>query len=94
MDTKAARAREIQDGIRQVLYHQWNPIGISGLPADEYDSYIGGVYRLLACGASIEQLVEHLTAVEREYFSQEPNMEHLLMTAEDLRKIDVSLEGE
>jgi hypothetical protein len=34
-------------------------------PSDEYDSYIGGVYRLLASGASCEQVAEHLAALER-----------------------------
>ena len=31
---------------------------------DEYDSYVGGVYRLLASGASQDQVVEHLRQIE------------------------------
>ena len=49
-----------------MLLHEWDPIGIQDVPEaqDEYDSYVGGVYRLLASGASEEQLVEHLRLIE------------------------------
>src|SRR4026208_1701968 len=54
-DARAKRAAEIQDAIRQILYHDWDPIGVSGLaPEDEYDSYIAPVYRILA-GSRSEQ---------------------------------------
>jgi hypothetical protein len=33
--------------------------------SDEYDSYVGGVYRVLASGASCEQVAEHLAGLER-----------------------------
>ncbi len=50
MPSRKQRAREIQDSIRQVLLHDWDPIGVADEPAaqDEYDAYVGGVYRLLA----------------------------------------------
>jgi hypothetical protein len=41
MDLKAKSAAEIQDSIRQILGHDWNPIGFNdALPEDKYDSYI------------------------------------------------------
>ena len=57
---------DIQDAIRQVLMQDWDPIGIKNTPEcrDEYDSYIGGIYRLLARGATEEQIVEHLDRIE------------------------------
>lgn len=60
------RARQIQEDIRDVLLREWDPIGIVDVPEaqDEYDSYVGGVYRLLASGASQDQLVEHLRQIE------------------------------
>jgi len=60
------RAREIQENIRDVLLREWDPIGIIDVPEaeDEYDGYVGGVYRLLASGASQDQLVEHLRQIE------------------------------
>src|SRR5215207_9520069 len=42
------------------------PQALAGRSAlDEYDSYVGGVYRLLASGASCEQVAEHLAELER-----------------------------
>jgi len=35
-ESKEKRAAEIQDSIRHILYHDWNPIGVSGsAPEDE-----------------------------------------------------------
>ena len=61
-DPRQSRARQIQDAIRSVLYRYWDPIG-GFVPRDEYDRYIGGVYRLLVTGASDELLIEHLEQV-------------------------------
>jgi len=38
--SREQRAAEIQDSIRQVLFRDWDPIGVSDNPklADEYDS--------------------------------------------------------
>lgn len=43
-----------------------DPIGISDVPeaADEYDSYIGGVYDLLEQGASEERIRAYLRKIE------------------------------
>lgn len=68
MDPREERAREIQESIRHILLHDWDPIGVADEPQaqDEYDSYIGGVYRLLASGASTTQVAEHLARVEHD----------------------------
>ena len=57
---------EIQNRIRPVLMADWDPIGVSEIPeaADEYDSYIGGIYVLLRDGASDDQIAQHLTEIE------------------------------
>ena len=59
------RARQIQESIRQVLLHDWDPIGVRDVPEaqDEYDSYVGGVYRLLASGASEQQVADHVSHI-------------------------------
>ena len=43
-----------------------DPIGVSDVPEaqDEYDSYVGGVYCLLASGASEDEIIEHLYRIE------------------------------
>ncbi len=60
------QARQIQEEIRRVLMECWDPIGVQGIPeaADEYDSYVGGVYRLLASHATAEEIAKHLWDIE------------------------------
>jgi hypothetical protein len=47
----------------------WDPIGVSDVPeaADEYDRYLGGVYRLLECHATDEAIASHLRKIEVEW---------------------------
>ena len=56
------RAREIQDQIRSILLTDWVPIGVAEIPeaVDEYDAYIGGIYRLLYSHASVDEVARHL----------------------------------
>ena len=51
-----------------VLFRDWDPIGVSdmGAPSDEYDSYVGGVYRLVTGGADPNELSRHLLRIETE----------------------------
>ena len=66
MDDRERRGREIQGRIGTILYEDWDPLGLRGVaPSDEYDTYIGGVYRLLASAASCEKVAEHLAELER-----------------------------
>ena len=60
------RSKRIQENIRQVLLHDWDPIGVQDAPEaqDEYDGYVGGVYRLLTSGASEKQVIDHLWHIE------------------------------
>jgi len=95
MDKRERRAAEIQAAIHDVLLHDWDPIGVADeeQAQDEYDSFIGGVYRLLASGASPEQVAEHLSTVEREDMGWEVPASALLPVARKLCEIDVSLES-
>jgi hypothetical protein len=60
------RIQEIQDKIRRVLMEQWDPIGVNDVPqaADEYDTYIGGIYGLIQRGVSELDISEHLRGLE------------------------------
>lgn len=68
MDARHRRAQEIIRQIATILHDEWDPIGIRDEPAcrDEYDSYVGGVYRLLASGASAVELERHFEKIARE----------------------------
>jgi hypothetical protein len=45
---------------------EWDPIRVKDTPeaADEYDMYIGGVYRLLEQQASEDEILQHLWDIE------------------------------
>jgi hypothetical protein len=60
------RSREVRIQIRRILMAEWDPIGVDGIPeaADEYDSYIGGLYQLLEQGASEPSICAHLRNIE------------------------------
>ena len=98
-DTKQKRAAEIQDSIRQILYHEWDPIGVAVLaPGDEYDSYIGPVYRILAGTRSEQELVEFLFRTARDTIGlgcgtseTEEHFEQLRPIARRLLALDVRL---
>lgn len=87
------RAKEIQDAIRTTLMSDWDPIGIKDEPAcaDEYDRYVGGVYRLLASGATPEQIAHHLVQIENDMMGLRATPHDRLDVAEKLAAIDVKL---
>jgi hypothetical protein len=59
-------SREVRSQIRAILMAEWDPIGVNDVPeaADEYDSYISGVYELLEHGASEESIRAYLREIE------------------------------
>jgi hypothetical protein len=92
MEKRKKKSIEIQESIRQILFYDWDPIGINDLaPDDEYDSYVGGIYRLLASGASEHQIIEHLHQLEVTKMEVSSNREKLKNVAEKLMKLNVSL---
>ena len=64
---KKKQELRLRAAIGQVLLHDWDPIGIrlNSLAADEYHSYISGVFRLLAGDASEQKITDHLRQLER-----------------------------
>jgi hypothetical protein len=95
-NTRDRRAAEIQDSIRQVLYHEWDPIGVAGsAPEDEYDAYIAPVYRILVGSRSEQELVEFLFRTARDTIGvASDTAEHLELgrpIARRLLELDVRL---
>ena len=65
MDRKSKDAREVQDAIDRILFESWDPIGMNNvLPRDEYESYVGPVYRALSNGADEAKIIAVLTELE------------------------------
>ena len=51
------------EAIRKILISDWDPIGC-GVPDDEYDDYIGGIYSLIQRQVSVDELTLHLDKLE------------------------------
>jgi hypothetical protein len=92
-DSRESRAAKIQDSIRQILYHDWNPIGFDdALHEDEYDSYIAPVYRILVGSRSEQELIEFLFHTERDTIGVPcESAEQLRPLARRLLELDVRL---
>lgn len=90
MDAKTRRARLIQHKIAEVLHRNWDPIGVKDVPEslDEYDAYVGGVYRLLESGATVKEIAVHLVKVETDQLGfQDTQVKMLIPVAKRLLKI-------
>jgi len=94
MDDRRVHAKHITEAIRQVLISQWDPIGVMDdpeWPRDEYDSYIGEIYRYLARGESAELIARHLCFIEDTMMGLGRVPESArLPVAQALKAIDVS----
>src|SRR5258705_7649079 len=94
MNEQTQRARAVQESIKQVLLLDWDPIGVNDVPEaqDEYDSYVGGVYRILASGCSEDEVVEHLWKIEAHTMGLGPaDRESLRPIATKLMNLKLSL---
>ena len=93
MDPRESRAREIQQSIRDALMREWDPIGVKDVPEaqDEYDGYVGGVYRLLAAGASVRDVAEHLARIEQDSMGFSTSPDRLMSVAAKVREIDITI---
>ncbi len=91
---KSKRAIEIQDSIRQVLFNEWDPIGINDNPnlVDEYDAYVAPIYRILVESRSEDELVNFLFSTERDIIRVScESPKQLRPIAQELLMLDVRL---
>jgi hypothetical protein len=79
--------------VREVLRTGWNPVGVDGLPDDEYDPYVWPIVRLLKEGADETALAEHLHEVELFYFGRETAVARLLPAARALIALGIEAEN-
>ena len=58
---------ELYRGIDEILWNDWDPIGINLLPSsrDEYQNYIPVIFRMVMKSVSIQDLEEYLDDVVR-----------------------------
>jgi hypothetical protein len=78
--------------IRLIFLEDWDPIGLGEYPQaqDEYDSYLGGVYKLLVQGASVPEIVRHLNEIECVSMGLTPDELRLVAVAEKLKALCLS----
>jgi hypothetical protein len=91
---ESQRGKEVMQVIRDALMRHWDPIGVAGVleAADEYDSYIAPVYRILVGSRSEDELVEFLYCTEKGLLGLNAGShEHLRDVARKLLTLDVSL---
>ena len=69
------RARHYHAAIRRILLTEWDPIGVSHFPEaqDEYDGYVGGVYKLLITHVDRQSLFFHLWQIETDHMGLSGN---------------------
>src|ERR1044072_6578636 len=93
MTSREEQARDIQQRIREVLLHNWDPIGIANETdlSDEYDAYIGGVYRLLDSGAAPRAVAGHIARIESVQMGLWTSADKLVPLAEKLCALNVKL---
>jgi hypothetical protein len=56
---------ELYQGIDEILWNDWDPIGINLLPSsrDEYQNYVPVIFRMVMKNASSQELEEYLDDV-------------------------------
>ena len=94
MSSQHQRARDIQRRIGEVLLRNWDPIGIKDVPQaqDEYDAYIGGVYRLLVSDATAKEIAQHLVDIETKQLGfEDTDPKMLIPLAYKLKRLNVRL---
>lgn len=88
------KAAEIQNDIRQILFRDWDPIGVNSNPklSDEYDAYITALYRILVGDRSEVDIIQHLAATETAILGRTESPKHRLRhVAMKLLTLDVRL---
>jgi predicted AlkP superfamily pyrophosphatase or phosphodiesterase len=63
------RARRYHAAIREAVMGKWDPIGVASMPeaADEYDSYIPAIYKLLIERKPVAEIFDYLWWLETEH---------------------------
>lgn len=63
------RAKRYHTAVRNAVMSNWDPIGVAGIPeaADEYDSYVPAIYKMLIERKSPEDIFSYLWWLETEH---------------------------
>ena len=89
--TRKERALQIQNSIRQILFFDWDPIGVSrdSTCDDEYDAYIAPIYRVLVGSRSEEEIVNRLFQMARDSMTIVLERDALRPVAKKLLELEI-----
>jgi hypothetical protein len=61
------KRKELWQAVKEVLFREWDPIGINSNPAcsDEYDSYVNTIVRFIQAEADEYKIAKHLRNLRR-----------------------------
>ncbi len=83
------RARIYHDAIRRILLKEWDPIGVNEIEEaqDEYNSYVGAIYKLLIDRKAKHEIFDYLWWVETEHMGLTGNRQMTEHIAARLAKL-------
>jgi hypothetical protein len=67
---------KLYKAIDEILYSDWNPIGVVDLPRNEYQGYDYKIFELKTSGSNVETIAEALYNLEIERMGLTGNLEH------------------
>ncbi len=83
------QARIYHEAIRNILFKEWDPIGVSEIneAKDEYDSYVGPIYKMLIARKSKNEIFGYLWWLETEHMGLTGDRQATEYFAEKLAKL-------
>jgi hypothetical protein len=80
------RARTLQGKIKDILLHEWDPIGVGEMPEaqDEYDSYVPTIYSMLISHKPLNEVFNYLLWLEAEHMGLTADRQRTQSIAEKL----------
>ncbi len=87
MELTTEQRTELLKRIDQILWNDWDPIGINdyGGPEDEYDDYSPEILELLIENAGTEEIAKKLLSFESEWIEVFTNDVHRLKVARKIK---------
>lgn len=81
---KTLKQKQLEEKINKILHDDWNPIGISDLPFDEYSRYVPRIYEALYENCDVLFLTQMLIHVSSNIVGVEDDWYETLKVAEKL----------
>ena len=80
---------QVREKVRTILLTTWDPIDVRDVQQarDEYDAYITPIARMVAAGASISRLQQHLLEIETSAMGLNGDGDRAWSAAEQLVKV-------